>query len=48
MVEFSASVSLNSDLQIPYILEVLLRRKSSKCENEIPAAPYFKDFTVMQ
>jgi len=39
MDEFFASVSLDSDLTIPDILEVLLSRKSSECENGILAAP---------
>jgi len=39
MVEFLALVILDSDLQISYILEVLLSRKSSECEKGIPAAP---------
>lgn len=47
VVELLASVSLDCDLQIPYALEVLLSRKSSKCKNGIPAATSFQDFTVM-
>lgn len=45
--EFLASVSLDSDLTVSDILEALLSRKSSKCENGILAAPQFQDFTAM-
>lgn len=38
---FSLS-QFDSDLQVPNVLEVLLSRKSSKCESGIPAAPSFR------